>query len=293
MAFPVKKALGVMLFAMVLFVGFAPSVRADIGPKRTLEFAVTGIDEDFQGGLMFHVDGAVETFTDPEMAEWGWNKNPLRVALNGYRDADGFVLVSLYWPYMYEGEPLMYRIPSEVKYAVLTDTGQVLISEAISPRMFSSSVVFDFTGYETLDLASDPVAYGSATERIPVVRILLDWLLRVVMTVIAELGVLILFKYWKKTSIVFAAIVNAASQTLLTAGVLVGYYCWWSSYGAAIVLVGGELAVFAIESVLYVLFLREKGRWSAFLYGFVANLASFLLSFLLIVIPDWNRFFRI
>jgi|GEM_PF-6139418 len=270
------------VFVLALLLGLlVPSVRADCGPKSSFTYTVVGMDDRVGAGLMFRVGSAVEPYSEEEMAANGWDELPLFAAMNGYRDPDGFVLLGLYWPYMDDGIPIMYYWPAEVKCAVIDAGGSVYISEAITPRMFYAEVTFDFDGVEP---AGAVTFAGTASERFPVVRILLDFVLRLAGTLAIELALLWLFGYRTPESFRSAALVNLITQTILTVGVLDGHYVG-EAYYAFGVLLAGELLVFAAETIVYARILTERGKRKAVVYALAANAASFVLSLLMILVP--------
>lgn len=279
-----RKTMLVFAF-LILLLPFVPLVAADMGPKPTVTWEIVGI-EPAASGLLMWSDDPVAPYSEAEMAEYGWNQDPLKVALNGYRDADGYVLIGLYWPMMQEGIPITYMgYPSPLKMAVVDIDGNVFVSAAVDYRLYHTGLVFDFTGYEAVAVEDAPVAFGTAREVVPLFPILLDFLGRVIVTIMLELGVLWLFRYRSKTSFRTVAIVNACTQAVLTGFILYGYYWWGEYFGALYTLFVGELVVFAGEVVLFALVLREKKGWIGALYALAANAVSFGVSLLVILIP--------
>ncbi len=109
--------------------------------------------------------------------------------------------------------------------------------------------------------------------------------LRIVLTLLIEAIVFFLFGYRKKKSWLVFLIAN-----LITQGVL---YIWlsgsavspWNSY-VIFALVFGEMLVFIIEMIVFLVFINEHRRWRTALYVIVANLVSlFLGGYLLMVLP--------
>ncbi|MFA5007500.1 MAG: hypothetical protein WC509_08600 [Candidatus Izemoplasmatales bacterium] len=280
----IRKTLLVFTFLLLLLPAL-PIVAADMGPKPTATWEIVGIDPA-ASGLMFRTDDEATPFSEAEMAEYGWDQDPLKVALNGFRDPDGYVLLGLYWPMMHDGMPFFYNgYPTPLKMAVIDDDGDVYVSAAIDYRLYHTELVFDFAGHEPFAGTGVPVAFGTAREVVPVFRILLDFLGRVVLTIALELGVLWLFRYRSKASYRTVAIVNACTQAVLTGFILYGFYWWGESFAALYTLFVGELVVFAGEAVLFAMILREKKGWIGALYALAANALSFGASLLVILLP--------
>ncbi|MDP3130587.1 MAG: hypothetical protein Q8N15_04545 [Bacillota bacterium] len=277
-----RKALLLLTFVVFAFV-WVPAVSADFGPKPTLDYQIVGVEGDYHAALLFPVVTADPVLADT-MELYGWDDNPLFVALNGYRDPDGYALFQLYWGFhTVDGVPLLFNgYPNLLKMAILDDKGNIFISESIAPRLFHSSLLFDFTGHQDIGSGSTPTVFGSARERMPIGTILIDFLLRLYATVAIEFFILWMFRYRRKSTYEKALLVNGITQTVLTIGVLVAHYFWQDYLGALMILLLGELFVFAIEMAVYGSILDEKRKWVGLLYGFIANTASLGVSILCI-----------
>ena len=99
----------------------------------------------------------------------------------------------------------------------------------------------------------------------------------IVLTLIIELLVLLAFGYREKKVYIKVGIVNIITQILLQALVLYGYVFVWNVFGAFAFLITGEVVVLIIEIIAYQIILKEKSRWRAVGYAFLANFLSFVL----------------
>jgi hypothetical protein len=57
-----------------------------------------------------------------------------------------------------------------------------------------------------------------------------------------------------------------------------GYYSWGAMFGLISILIIGEILVFITEILTFGFLLKEQGKKKACLYGFVANLATLIIS---------------
>jgi len=203
--------------------------------------------------------------------------------LLSFQDDDGFAACTFYYgpPCVFrQTDEHMYKMtyfnaPTRFKVAIVTEDDVLIVSEVIDRKLFQASFTFDLTG---VDLSEDAFDVGTLEEHVPTRGIAVSFLLRVAITIALELGVLALFMYRKKTSYQLVGVVNLISQTLLTIGVLAGYY-YFSIFGALAIFMIGEIFVFSFEIIVYALKLKEKGSKRAVIYALVANALTFAATF--------------
>ncbi len=285
-----KMLIGVLLLVVLFQVGTI-QVSADVGPKATAEIEIIGVDVDYWFELLIPVRGSIEGQL-PEYYEdtirYDYYRDDYPERLLTFQDEDGYAACTFY-----NGPPCVLRqtddhvfkmtyfnAPRVFKVAIVTEEGSLIVSEAVERRLFQSSFTYDLSG---VDLSEDAFGVGELEENIPYRGIGLSFLVRVLVTVGLELMVLALFMYRRTSSYKLVAIVNLISQSLLTAGVLFGYY-FGSIFGALGIFILGEIMVFTFEIVVYALKLREKGAARAVLYGLVANTVTVVVTFLFILI---------
>lgn len=283
------KKLCVLLFVLLLFLIIVPTkVKADMFEKPTAEIEIIGIEEPYYFDILIYIDYNVEKLSEEDLSQVLQNyykdDYPLAI-LNGYRDEDGYVSRTLY-----SGIPASlseignntYKIgyhsaPQRFKIAIVTKAGVIITSDVIERKMFTSKMTYDLTG---VDFKFSTSGVGVVNEQIPYGHISWRFVVRVICTVLVELGILFLFKFRNKKSYILVAITNIITQSLLTLFMFLGYYSWGATFGLIRVIVIGEFLVFASEMVAYGLLLNEKKRAKAILYGFVANLATLIISIL-------------
>lgn len=286
-----KKIFVLMVFLFSFLAFNVQTVSADVGPKASAEVTIIGIEGEYWFELLIPVRFNVE---DRELEDWqmyieyNYYKDDYPERLVYFQDDDGYAACTFYY-----GPPCNYRqtgehsyrmtyfsAPRVFKVAIVTEDDVLIVSESINRKMFHASFTFDLTG---VDLTQDQFGVGEVSEELPITEAVSSFFLRVVLTVGIELIVLALFMYRKATSFKLVGVVNLISQTLLTLGILLGYY-FASMFGAIAIFIIGEIFVFTFEIVLYSIKLKEKTVMRAVIYGFVANAITFITTILIVFI---------
>jgi len=101
----------------------------------------------------------------------------------------------------------------------------------------------------------------------------ISFLIRVILTVVIEIGLAIIFGFKKKSQILTIFIVNVITQVFLNSMLnIVTYY--EGQFVAMGFFIIGELIVLTAESIFYAFYFKTQ-RLKAVLYGVLANLISF------------------
>jgi hypothetical protein len=289
------KKYRIILSFLLLFLlsGLAFETKADMGPKPTADVEIIGIDEPYYFDILFEVNEnnvivLSETQIEQEI-EYGYYRDDYPDILNGYRDGDGFASYTLYRGIPHnitktEGFDHLYHLgyfapPDRFKVVIVTELGKMYVSEIINTTAFNATVVFDLT---SVDFSSSDVInlnVGTITETAPfeIGNTIILIVTLIVLTLIIELLVLLAFGYREKKSYIKVGIVNIITQILLQALVLYGYVFVWNVFGAFMFLILGEIVVLIIEIIAYQIILKEKSKWRAVGYAFLANFLSFVL----------------
>lgn len=278
-----------IIFMSVLIVGLSNQVNADVGPKPTTEIQVIGLDEPYYFDLMYEEDTALLSPEDiSTQIEYDYYMDSYPEVLNNYQDSDGFVSYTLYEDAPHSitllEEDLYhcgYWIPPTIfKVVLVTMDDKLIISEVVTKTLFNASFTFDVSDVTITDDQDIYMNVGSITESIPVKSISINILICVVITVLVESFILLAFGYRKKESFKKVILVNIITQFILQSLILFGYLILWDALGAIAFLVIGEVAVFIIEIIVYIKILKEKTKSRAALYGFIANLITFIIGIL-------------
>ena len=104
--------------------------------------------------------------------------------------------------------------------------------------------------------------------------------LRLILTIFIELVIAVAFLYTRKKELLFILVVNGITQVFLNGllnlvGLKIGVFI------AIIFYILFELLVTLIEGITYSIKFKDKGVLRAFSYAVIANVASFMIGFLL------------
>ena len=206
--------------------------------------------------------------------------------MNGYQDRDGYVSRTLHST----GAPAyltrpdknkeIYQIgyfhaPTTFKIIIILEDDTMITSKIINRKLFNSEMTYDLTG---VDLSTSIMDANNLREDIPYAHMSITLGLRVLITVAVEILILLWFGYRNITSFKIAGFTNIVTQTVLTFFMILSFYFWGSYFGLFGVIILGETGVFIAEILFYRYFLKEKGKQKAMLYGFVANVATLILT---------------
>ena len=265
-----------MLILLALLPVLALPVLADSGPKPSVYLSFRGLEgTECYATLLADRPDIGPWYVDQEYQDWmaedgiseelfqrfqnypaeGWYFVGLPFNCTGGRELD--------WTY-YPPDPfrLLLYFPAEDRW---------LLSAPCERYAFSS--------YYTADADLSGEGAVTVTEgRLQGVEALL---LRMAVTLAAELLIALVFGLWKRKQLALIAVINVLTQIGLNLFLSAVMGVWWMGLAALYVL--AELAVFLLEAEVYTRLLGEPGlgRKRLTLYAFAANLASFLLGLLL------------
>ena len=278
----------VVCAALLMLTAAVPAL-ADMGPKPTVIVTVKGLPEgECYGTLLSQTDStgpesAYESSGYKQLSEGG---EEVWQAFDDYAktDPDGFYFLQLTWDVASTGTlDWTYYPPETFKVALyFPETGAVVTSGVLQRYAFDSTYEIDLTDVDVEALQADAL---SARETGTVATALPGAALRLALTVVIELAVAWVWGYRKKNQLFFVLLVNVATQLALNAAlVAVGYRR--GPMAADFALVKMEVAVFAVEAVLFAWWLggrdqRTHPRSRAALCAVVANAASLIAGLLI------------
>lgn len=295
-----KKLLFLLLFMLTTTL-LVISVKADMGPKPITTIEIIGFDEPYYFDLLYKRYQEIYVLNETEIQsqiEYDYYLDYYPEELNGYIDDEGFHSYTLY-----TGRPhnisqvesnkftAGYFSPPDVfKIVLVLESGEVISSEVVNKTLFEANFVFDLSNF-SLDDATPKIVDGleiyeledSVSEIIPTKGIVLQLIVTALTTILLELGILILFRYRSWNSYKIVIIVNAITQILLYASMVMGYLAG-SFFGYIGVLIIGELIVFALEIIIYQKLLKERSKSLALFYTLTANLVSLVIG---LVVMSW------
>jgi hypothetical protein len=225
--------------------------------------------------------------TDAAVPEWcEEDMIPIYEAICRYEDADGF----FYWEYSWynifpcsESGKLVLNYPRLDTFKLLLyfpETDTYAVSGVLERYALNASYVLDFGG----TVPSDDVLLDVRTDdHLP--SGIGGLFVRMVLTVLLELGIAWLFRYRTKPLVTSIITVNVVTQLLLNMP-LVFISFKLGGLAAFIAYFLLEIPVLLIEIIAYAILLPDQRGgtwWKAVLYAIAANLVSFIVGFRLSV----------
>lgn len=278
-----KKYLSVLLCFIIIF-SFPFTAYADIGPKPSVNITFEGVEKGtvYYGTLLSERDstGPSSAWDGIEGHESHYNfSKELWQIFADYTDTDGYYFLQEVWECTETNQlNWTYYPPSPFKILLyFPDTDTYFVSDIYERYAFDSYYTVDLTeNFREEKLISAEKSYDFTWEIISLAA-------RVVATILLEIAIAFIFGYREKKTLIFIAWVNIFTQVLLNVSLnIVNYIMGGMAY--VIFLILFEVAVFAIEALLYVLLInrfskKPSGRMKAVAYAFAANAASFAIGF--------------
>lgn len=283
------KNLRFCLLFLTLCMLFALPVWADVGDKPSICITFENMpDVPFYGTLIVDTLPWDASYTDEsEKDEWyGLVPEAVYDAICAYDDADGF----FYWHSPYENlflcsesGRLVLNYPSPDRFKLLLyfpETETYAVSDVLEKYAHDATYVLDFNGaVPTNGLPLDVRAEYHLPSGIG------GLFVRMVLTVLLELGIAWLFRYRTKPLVTSIITVNVVTQLLLNMP-LVFISFKLGGLAAFIAYFLLEIPVLIIEAIAYAIILPDRRGgtwWKAVLYAIAANLVSFIVGFRLSV----------
>ena len=294
-----KRFIAASLITFIIVTCFTRVVMADMGPKRSIEIKILNAPtEPYYVALLMPTDYVADIDDPSRFDHIPEDKDWVREIFYEY-DEDGFrlftypagtnsICYSGWQNDFYRGENIIeygYMVPSTFKVMIVTDSGEVTVSNELTAKRFHSQCEYDYST-NTLKEIIVP-AYGP--------DFFIETALYLVVTLVIEGIVLLCFGLFRKKNLKYFLIVNITTQFLLFVFnflsrmfvvVLLNHFALW------IVM---EAVILVIETIWYSKKLVNKNgdvsKVRNILYAITANLISAFidLPILLIVAFIWPR----
>ncbi|MBN2268038.1 MAG: hypothetical protein JXC35_01310 [Acholeplasmataceae bacterium] len=286
------KKIWILMLILIIF-GVFPilTVRADFGPKSAVTIDIIGINKPYFFELLYEDALPIESEREDayQLAiESGMMEQSFFPEMVKDFSEDGFISSLLYRdrptvPYEIEEHSFRYTYipPQTFKLILIFEDSTYLTSPIITTKLFNSHVTWDLANVNTSMIQSN---IGVIEEDIPFFQMSSDLLIRIIVTIGVELLILLAFKYRLKKSYLLVLGVNLFTQTALTVFMFLMRYYFMPYFGEIIGLTIGEFLIFFIEIIIFMKFLKEKSSKRAFGYAMIANIASLILGFILMLI---------
>lgn len=286
-----RRLIGTLLFLVLLIAVFPIPAQADTGPKPSVQITFANMDDRLCYGTLL----SKEPSTGPASV---WDGNEAHISHIGvdeeiwrafvdYEDADGFYFLQWSWRCDETKELAWTYYPPQTFKVLLyyPETGEFLASGVCERYAFDSYFTMDV---EAAHLSAEPAI--TARHSYNYTREIAGLIVRVILTVLVELGVAWLFGFRRKELVLLVVATNVVTQVALNV-ILNAIYNTRGPWAFCFYMAVLELAVFVIEAVVYYLLFNRLGggeikRGKIFLYALAANLCSFVGGLLLAkVIP--------
>lgn len=270
-----KKVFVFIFVSVCVFFAMRFTAFADTGPKASVTVYVNGVENgrEYYIALIEKRENAGYNDKYIEGRDKVWRTIYEFTRSDGYYPADSPVDRSYYKMNGRDSARWGYNPPYTFKILLyFPDNESFLVSGVMDKYVFDSYFTVDVNG-DTLTVEKNGGVRGITVE-------IVGLLIRIVLTVLIEIGVALGFGYRGKRALRLILIMNIITQILLNALIAVGDYKL-GAFGAILAIVAGEIAVLIVEALVYSAKLpkiaeqrTKSGR--AFGYAFIANLASFL-----------------
>lgn len=275
-----KKTAFILLCLLIMATIFPLVASADIGPKPSIVVDFDGLDgKTYYVTLLSSVKstGPHSTLDGNESyPRYGEGDDNYEVFLKfvEYQDADGYYFLQFFQDCTETHQfSWTYYPPREFKLLLyFPETDHFIVSDDIYERYAFDSYFIAAVSDAAISTVEKSYDYTSE---------MLSLIARIVLTIVAELAIALLFGFRERKLFRFITGVNVVTQIVLNVALNIINY----RSGALAFLIFHfllEVAVFAVEAILYTRYLRrlspkEIPGWKPGLYALVANAASFAL----------------
>lgn len=273
-----------LLFLICAAVLFCPAtvVRADMGPKPSVQITFTGMEGEEYYGTLLSLESSTGPFSvwdgKEENARYDEGQYGIWKAFVEYEDADGYYFLQELW-HCSENQELkwLYRPPSTYKILLYFPERDVFyVSTVYTQYAYDSYYTVDLSGLEQNPVLAAEKCYDYTWE-------IISLIVRIILTILLELAVALFFGYREKRQILFLTVVNVITQIVLNIWLnYVNYTSGSMWFGFAYIF--GELLVLILEVVIYCCLIRRfsekpQRRAKAVCYAVVANGISFFVGY--------------
>ncbi|NLW18017.1 MAG: hypothetical protein GX033_10355 [Firmicutes bacterium] len=269
-----------MLLTILAIIVVLPSqARADMGPKPSIVINFEGLEgKTYYVTLLSSVKstGPHNALIDDESyARYHEGDDDYEVFLKfvEYQDTDGYYFLQFFQDCTESHQfRWTYYPPKEFKILLyFPDTDHFIVSDQVYER-------YAFDSYFSAEISDTDISVSKSYDYTTEV---LSLLIRIALTIIAELAIALLFGFRERRVFRFILQVNVLTQVALNLALnIINYYSGALVFIFFYVLL--EIVVVIVEAIIYTLYMRKKSTthipaWKPGLYALVANVASFAL----------------
>lgn len=267
----IKKIVLLLTLILFIFVSTSITVNADMGPKPAIYIDIVGIEGDYVAAF------ASKKVSGPNFDYESWLKyEDHRVEYHPimeYKDDEGYKWMTKYYECNGDSEiKFTYYAPSEFKLVIYKDNELYKVTEATE--------MYAFRSYFKIDFFKEEIKIKNTY---PYYKEVIEFILRLAITLAIEIGLYFLFRLHTKRNFKIVMIVNIATQLLLNIIINLGTFYQGELY-ALIILILCEMAIFILEPIIYIILMRKKNKLLIALYGIIANVLSFAIGLISLLI---------
>lgn len=289
-----RKILYFLIFTLLFSAMLPMTVSADMGPKPSVRVTFKNLGDELCYGTLLSEESSIGpnsvwdgneehiySFYDLDLDIWR--------AFVEYEDEDGYYFLQSGWK-VSETKEIAWTYYPPQRFKILLyypETGKFAVSGVCERYAFDSYYTVDLEGADDSGGELSLNAYRSYQRQ----EEALSFAARVLLTIAIEMGVALLFGFRGKKALGFLAAVNAATQIILNVLLnVIDFRSGPAAFAAGYILL--ELAVFAIEALLYSVWLKkldDRAKPARFyvVYALAANAASFGAGLIIAeIIPD-------
>ena len=263
----IKIVLSILIFLLMFSIG-TTTVSADMGPKPASYITIKGIEGEYVACF------AAKNAWGPNYDYEHWIEYEIDYVkynpIMEYKDEEGFKWITNYYKCSGESKiSFTYYCPDEYKIVIYQNDEFLIATEALEMYAYSTYYEIDFsTG--TVSTPQDI----KVTKTYDYFSEILNLIVRIILTLVIELGLFFLFRLYSKRNFKVVLITNLVTQIFLNVAINISLYN--SGYMDALFLLFAlEFVVLIIEFIAYQILLKEKKRWVIILYPIIANALSF------------------
>jgi len=284
-----KQLFIVAILAAMIFLVFPLPAHADAGPKAGLTINCVNLPEGEvyldllindppflnEEGMRY---GTYSWGEDPEY----YNKDMLAILkaynVDGWRPALVTGVSSPIWGELrlsVEGGRATahfgyFGVPDRFKIIVVTENGNVVVSNLIERKAFDSVVDFDF-------------ATGEAAERNPMLQVIRQFAIILPVTLVVELLILLLFRFSLRQNWKPFLFINLGTQIALHSVIALAI-TWGGGTVAFFAFIGMEGVILIAEILLFIFLLKQHSKLRRAMFALAANAASFFVGMIMMIV---------
>ena len=266
-----KKTVKIILITALMFCVFSVTAYADMGSKPRVQITIKNQPQE-----KYYLDLLYQSGDSTIHDNIKWTDDVMYTTLYNYND-NGWV------PALAKGTPMpiwgnlepdengqhiigYYGVPDEFKIIIITESGQMKISDVISRKSMEISLTLD---YNDMSYTSKPVWTAYIAQFVSTCFI----------TIVAEFIILAMFFMAKKSNLKPFLKMNIITQLFMTV-VLSTFFLNYGTFSVYMFLPVVELVIFIFEIWYSIKYFEGKDSLTKRCYAVVANGVSMTCTFL-------------